>query len=577
MLLTLLRRHLGRYRRPIAVLLVLQLVGTIGSLYLPSLNGQIIDNGVAKGDTAYILHTGAWMLVVSLVQIAATIAATYFASRTASGTARDVRRSVFHQVGEFSAQEVSRFGAPTLISRSTNDVQQVQLVLYMGLAMMVSAPMMMIGGIIMAMREDVGLSWLVAVAVPVLAISVSLIIRKMIPNFRRMQAAVDSVNRVMREQITGVRVVRAFVREGHERERFGEVNTAYTGSAIAVGRLMALAFPIVMVVLNASTVAVLWFGAGRVDSGQMQIGALTAFMQYLLQILMSVMMATFMSMMIPRATVSAGRIIEVLQTEGSVHEADAPVPIAASGATVEFDGVEFSYPGAEAPVLHDLTFTARPGETTAIIGSTGSGKTTLVNLIPRLYDVTGGTIRLEGVDIREAALEDLWSHVGLVPQQPYLFTGTVASNLRYGNPEATDDDLWHALTIAQGADFVAEMPGGLDAEIAQGGTNVSGGQRQRLAIARALVRRPQVFLFDDSFSALDLTTDARLRRALRPETRDATVIVVAQRVSTIVDADQIIVLDDGGIVGIGRHAELLESCPTYLEIVESQQGAEEAA
>jgi ATP-binding cassette subfamily B protein len=577
MLLTLLRRHLGRYRRPIAVLLVLQLVGTIGSLYLPSLNGQIIDNGVAKGDTAYILHTGAWMLVVSLVQIAATIAATYFASRTASGTARDVRRSVFHQVGEFSAQEVSRFGAPTLISRSTNDVQQVQLVLYMGLAMMVSAPMMMIGGIIMAMREDVGLSWLVAVAVPVLAISVSLIIRKMIPNFRRMQAAVDSVNRVMREQITGVRVVRAFVREGHERERFGEVNTAYTGSAIAVGRLMALAFPIVMVVLNASTVAVLWFGAGRVDSGQMQIGALTAFMQYLLQILMSVMMATFMSMMIPRATVSAGRIIEVLQTEGSVHEADAPVPIAASGATVEFDGVEFSYPGAEAPVLHDLTFTARPGETTAIIGSTGSGKTTLVNLIPRLYDVTGGTIRLEGVDIREAALEDLWSHVGLVPQQPYLFTGTVASNLRYGNPEATDADLWHALTIAQGADFVAEMPGGLDAEIAQGGTNVSGGQRQRLAIARALVRRPQVFLFDDSFSALDLTTDVRLRRALRPETRDATVIVVAQRVSTIVDADQIIVLDDGGIVGIGRHAELLESCPTYLEIVESQQGAEEAA
>ncbi len=577
MLVALLRRHLGAYRSVIYPLLVLQLIGTIGSLYLPSLNGQIIDQGVAKGDTSYIVHTGAWMLGVSLLQIAATITATYLASRTSAGTARDLRRSVFHRVGEFSAQEVSRFGAPTLISRSTNDVQQVQLVLYMGLALMVSAPMMMIGGIFMALREDVGLSWLVAVAVPVLAISVSLIIRRMIPNFRRMQRAVDSVNRVMREQITGVRVVRAFVREDTERQRFGEVNSDYTGAAIAVGRLMALAFPIVMVVLNASTVAVLWFGAARIDSGEMQIGALTAFMSYLMQILMSVMMATFMSMMIPRATVSAGRIMEVLDTEGSVHEAATPVAIGAGGATVEFDHVEFAYPGAETAVLHDVTFTARPGETTAIIGSTGSGKTTLVGLIPRLYDVTGGSIRIEGIDIREAALEDLWAHVGLVPQQPYLFSGTVASNLRYGNPDATDADLWHALTVAQGAEFVAEMAGGLDATIAQGGTNVSGGQRQRLAIARALVRRPQIFLFDDSFSALDLSTDARLRRALVPETRGATIIVVAQRVSTIAEADQIVVLDDGAIVGVGRHHDLVETCPTYREIVESQQATEEAA
>ena len=577
MLPTLLRRHLGPYRGPISVLLVLQLLGTIGSLYLPSLNGQIIDNGVAKGDTGYILRTGLVMLGVSLLQIVATVGATFFASRTAAGAARDIRAGVFHRVGGFSAQELARFGAPTLISRSTNDVQQVQLVLYMGLALMVSAPMMMIGGIIMAMREDVGLSWLVAVAVPVLAISVSLIIRKMIPNFRRMQAAVDSVNRVMREQITGVRVVRAFVREGHEKERFGEVNTDYTGAAIAVGRLMALAFPVVMIVLNASTVAVMWFGGHRIQAGDMQIGSLIAFMSYLVQILISVMMATFMSMMIPRATVSAGRIVEVLDTEGSVVEATAPVPLPAAGATVEFDGVEFTYPGADAPVLHDVTFTASPGQTTAIIGSTGSGKTTLVNLIPRLYDVTGGSIRLDGADIRGASLEDLWAHVGLIPQQPYLFTGTVASNLRYGNPDATDDDLWHALTVAQAADFVRAMPGGLDSPISQGGTNVSGGQRQRLAIARALVRRPRIFLFDDSFSALDVATDARLRRALVPETREATLVVVAQRVSTIIDADQIIVLEDGAVVGIGRHDALVETCQTYREIVESQQGGEEAA
>jgi len=576
MLPTLLRRFLGPYRGPITVLLILQLAGTIASLTLPSLNGDIIDNGVAKGDTGYIVRTGGWMLAVSLVQIVATIAAAYLASRTAAGTARDVRRTLFHRVGAFSAQEVARFGAPTLISRTTNDVTQIQTVLYMALAFMVTAPIMMVGGIIMALREDVGLSWLVAVAVPVLGASVGLIIVRMIPGFRRMQAAVDGVNRVLREQITGVRVVRAFVREDQERERFEEVNTEYTGSALFVGRLFSLAFPIVMVVLNASTVAVLWFGGMRVDSGEMLPGALIAFMSYLMQILMSVMMATFMTMMIPRATVSAGRITEVLDTEATVVESAHPVAIAGEGAVVEFDRVEFTYPGADAPVLHDITFTARPGETTAIIGSTGSGKTTLVNLLPRLYDVTGGTIRLEGTDIRDLSLEDLWRHIGLVPQQPYLFSGTVASNLRYGDESATEQDLWHALQIAQGADFVAEMAGGLDASIAQGGTNVSGGQRQRLAIARALTRRPRVFLFDDSFSALDLSTDARLRRALRPETRDATVIVVAQRVSTIIDADQIIVLDDGGIVGIGRHDELLESCPTYKEIVESQS-AEEAA
>jgi len=576
-LIRIIRDYLRPYRGAMAVLVLLQLAGTIASLYLPSLNGRIIDLGVARGDTGYILRTGGWMLGVSLVQIAATIAATWLGARAAASLGRDLRADVFARVGDFSAQEVSRFGAPTLISRNTNDVTQVQTVVFMGAAMMVSAPIMMVGGIIMALREDVGLSWLVAVAVPLLALSVALVIRRMIPQFRLMQESVDWVNRVLREQITGIRVVRAFVREDHERARFGEANTQYTGTALAVGRLMALVFPIVMLIFNASTVAVLWFGAHRVEAGQMQVGELTAFMSYLMQILMSVMMATFMSMMIPRATVSAGRIAEVLDTSSTVVAPAAPISLPSHGAGVELVDVEFTYPGADVPVLQGVSLSAEPGRTTAIIGSTGAGKSTLLSLIPRLYDVTAGSVRIGGVDVREAALEDVWARIGLVPQKPYLFTGTVASNLRYGDATATDEQLWEALRIAQAEDFVRAMPDGLESPIAQGGTNVSGGQRQRLAIARALVAQPEVFLFDDSFSALDLATDARLRSALRPVTRHTTVIVVAQRVSTIVDADRIVVLDEGRVVGAGRHDELLATCPTYVEIVESQRSAEETA
>ncbi len=577
MLIRLIRAHLGPYRGAVAAILVLQLVGTLTNLYLPSLNGQIIDEGVVPGDTGYILRTGALMLAVSVVNILATIGVARNASATSAGVARDVRREVFDRVGAFSAQEVSRFGAPTLISRNTNDVQQVQLVLNMGLMFMVSIPIMMVGGIVMALREDVGLSWLVAVAVPLLGVIVGSIVVRMLPWFRRMQETIDVVNRILREQITGIRVVRAFVRERHEEARFDEANQTYTGTALAVGRLFSTIFPLVMLVFNGASVAVLWFGAHRVDAGEMQVGALTAFMTYLVQILMSVMFGTMMSMMIPRAAVSSGRITEVLDTESSVHDTTSPSRLEAGPTPVEFHSVDFAYPGADQPVLCGVSFVAQPGETTAIIGSTGSGKSTLVGLVPRLYDVTGGSITLAGRDIREVSLEELWSRLGLVPQKPFLFSGTVASNLRYGDPDATDDELWEALRVAQAEDFVRAMPAGLEAPISQGGTNVSGGQRQRLAIARALIRRPSVYLFDDSFSALDLTTDARLRRALRPWTRDAVVLVVAQRVSTILDADRIIVLEDGRVVGQGRHDELLETCETYQEIVASQAVAEEEA
>jgi ATP-binding cassette, subfamily B, multidrug efflux pump len=576
MLVRLLRDHLRPYRTLVGVLLVLQLVSTLASLYLPTLNGRIIDEGVAVGDTGQIVRLGAVMLVVSLVQISVTIAATYLASRTAASVGRDVRASVFDRVATFSAQEVNKFGPPTLISRSTNDVTQVQTVTFMGLAMMVTVPIMMVGGVVMALREDVGLSWLMAVAVPLLAVCVGLIIRRMLPQFVLMQKSVDWVNRVLREQITGVRVVRAFVREDHERDRFEAANTQYTGAALAVGRLMALVFPVVMLIFNASTIAVLWFGAHRIDAGQMEVGSLVAFMAYLLFVLMSVMMATFMSTMIPRAAVSAGRIGEVLGTSSTVVPPTAPAPVPDRDVAVSMEGVSFTYPGADAPVLHDLSFTALPGRTTAVVGSTGAGKTTLLSLVPRLYDATAGTVRMGGVDVRDAALEEVWGAVGLIPQRPYLFTGTVASNLRYGDPHATDEDLWEALRIAQAEDFVRAMPDGLDAPIAQGGSNVSGGQRQRLAIARAIVARPAVYLFDDAFSALDLATDARLRAALRPVTRGATVIVVAQRVSTVIGADQILVLDKGRLVGAGTHEELLADCPTYQEIVDSQLAAEVA-
>ncbi|SDU80312.1 ABC transporter ATP-binding protein [Jiangella alkaliphila] len=577
MLITLLRTYLRPYRRWLAAVVVLQFIGTLASLYLPSLNADIIDNGIARGDTGYIMRTGGWMLAATLLQIACTVGAVYFGAKTAMAFGRDVRAAVFHRVGEFSAREVGRFGAPSLITRNTNDVQQVQMLVLMSCTLLVTAPITATGGLIMALREDVDLAWLLLVCVPALVIGIALIVRRMVPGFRLMQVRIDAVNRVMREQITGIRVVRAFVRERWERSRFAVANTALTETALYVGRLMALMFPWVMFVLNVSSVAVLWFGASRIDDGQLQIGSLTAFLTYLIQILMAVMMATFMLVMIPRATVCAERIGEVLGTDSSVVPPAEPVTTLPSRVSLELRGAGFAYPGAESPVLRDVSFTVEPGTTTAVVGSTGSGKTTLVSLVPRLIDVTAGQVLAGGVDVRRLDPEALRERIGLVPQKAYLFSGTVASNLRYGKPDATDDELWDALRVAQAADFVEEMPEGLDAPIAQGGTNVSGGQRQRLAIARALVRKPGIYLFDDSFSALDLATDARLRAALRPHITDAAVVIVAQRISTIIDADQIVVLDDGAVVGLGTHAELMETSPTYTEIVESQLTAEEAA
>ena len=574
MLLRILRRYLQPYQRWITAIVVLQLVGTIASLYLPSLNADIIDNGVVLGDTAYILRTGGWMLAVSLIQIACTITAVYFGARTAMAFGRDLRSAIFRRVGSFSSREVGHFGAPSLITRNTNDVQQVQMLAMMGFTMMIAAPIMMVGGVIMALRENVGLSWLVAAAVPVLVAVVGVIISRMVPGFRLMQKRLDMINQVLREQISGIRVIRAFVREPFETTRFGTANRELTDVTITVGRWMAAVFPSVMLILNVSSVAVLWFGGLRVDAGVMEIGSLTAFLAYLIQILMAVMMSTIMLVMVPRAAVSADRIGEVLDTESSVVPPEHGVTRVASRGELEFRNVGFTYAGAAHPVLFDLTFSARPGQITAIVGSTGAGKSTLLNLIPRLFDTTEGVIEVDGVDVRQFDPEALWAKIGLVPQRAYLFSGTVASNLRYGKPDATEDEMWEALEIAQAADFVAAMPEGLDAPISQGGTNVSGGQRQRLAIARALIRRPEVYLFDDSFSALDVATDARLRRALRPVTADATVLIVAQRVFTITEADQIVVLEDGAIVGIGTHEELVETCPTYLEIVESQLKAE---
>jgi len=570
LLIQLLRRHLRPYSKPLLLVVAFQLVGTMASLYLPSLNADIIDKGIALGDTGYILRTGGWMLGVTVVQMFCTICAVFFGARTAMSFGRDLRAAIFHRVGSFSAREVNHFGAPSLITRTTNDTQQVQMLVLLSCTMLVAAPIMAVGGVIMALREDIGLSWLMLVCVPVLAIAVSLIVRRMIPTFRSMQTRIDTVNRVLREQITGVRVVRAFVREPYETERFGAANADLTQTALRAGRLMALIFPIVMLVMNVSSVGVLWFGAARVDSGQIEIGALTAFLNYLIQILMSVMMATFMLMMVPRASVSAERISEVLDTDSTVVPPTAPVTAVGSRADLELRDVTFQYPGAAAPVLRNIDLTARAGKTTAIIGSTGAGKTTLISMVPRLFDATSGAVLVDGVDVRELDPDLLWSKIGLVPQRPYLFSGTVASNLRYGNPDASDEQLWEALEIAQARDFVEEMPERLDAPIAQGGTNVSGGQRQRLAIARALIRQPEIYLFDDSFSALDLGTDARLRAALKPVTADAAVVVVAQRVSTIIEADEIIVLDDGAIVGRGRHEDLVQTCPTYAEIVESQ-------
>jgi len=577
MLIRLLRAFLAPYRTQLAGVVVLQLISVIAMLYLPSLNADIIDNGVTKGDIGYIWTTGLWMLLVSGVQIVASASSVYLGAQAAMGAGREMRAALLHRVGTFSAREVGIFGAPSLITRNTNDVQQVQLLVVMSVTILVMAPIMCIGGIVMALRQDLGLSWILLVAVPLLGLTMALIISRMVPGFRLVQERIDAVNRVLREQITGIRVVRAFVRERYESRRFGVANDELTSASLFVGRLAALMFPAVMLISNVTTVAVIWFGGHAIDSGSMQIGSLTALLSYIMQILMAVMMASFLAMIAPRAAVSAERIAEVLETDSSVVPPAQPQAFVTDPGTVELAAAEFAFPGAAEPVLRDISFTVSPGQTTAVVGSTGAGKTTLINLIPRLIDVTSGVVRVGGTDVRQVDMELLRSQIGLVPQKAYLFSGTIAENLRYGDPEATDEQLWHALEIAQAADFVRDMPEGLQTPVAQGGTTVSGGQRQRLAIARALVKKPKIYLFDDCFSALDVATDARVRDALRPETRESAVITVAQRVSTIRDADQIVVLEDGAMVGLGTHEQLLRECEEYREIVESQFSPEEAA
>ncbi|MFC9289687.1 ABC transporter ATP-binding protein [Streptomyces sp. NPDC057052] len=577
MLIRLLRTYLRPYKKPIVLLVLLQFLQTCATLYLPTLNADIIDDGVVNGDTGYILSYGALMIGVSLVQVLCNIGAVYYGARTASALGRDMRAAVFDRVQSFSARELGQFGAPSLITRTTNDVQQIQMLALMTFTLMVSAPIMCVGGIVMALGLDVPLSAILVAVVPVLGICVTLIVRRLRPLFRAMQTRLDAVNRVLREQITGNRVIRAFVRDGYEEQRFRKANADLTDMSMKAGNLLALMFPVVMTTVNLSSIAVVWFGAHRIDSGGMQIGDLTAFLAYLMQIVMSVMMATFMFMMVPRAEVCAERVQEVLDTESSVVLPKAPVRELRRHGHLEIRGAGFGYPGAEEPVLKGVDLVARPGETTAVIGSTGSGKSTLLGLVPRLFDATDGQVLVDGVEVADLDAALLARTVGLVPQKPYLFAGTVSTNLRYGNPDATDEELWHALEVAQAAEFVRALEGGLDAPVAQGGTNVSGGQRQRLAIARTLVQRPEIYLFDDSFSALDYATDAALRAALGRETAEATVVIVAQRVATIRDADRIVVLDEGRVVGEGTHRELMADNETYREIVLSQLTEAEAA
>ncbi|MFE9969322.1 ABC transporter ATP-binding protein [Streptomyces hirsutus] len=577
MLIRLLRTHLRPYKRPIVLLVLLQFLQTCATLYLPTLNADIIDDGVVKGDTGYILSYGALMIGISLAQVVCNVGAVYYGARTAAAVGRDVRGAVFGRVQSFSAREVGHFGAPSLITRTTNDVQQIQMLALMTFTLMVSAPIMCLGGIVLALGLDVPLSGVLVAVVPVLGVSVTLIVRRLRPLFRSMQERLDTVNRVLREQITGNRVIRAFVRDAYEQRRFGKANAELTDVALGTGNLLALMFPVVMTVVNLSSIAVVWFGAHRIDSGGMQIGDLTAFLAYLMQIVMSVMMATFMFMMVPRAEVCAERVQEVLDTSSSVVPPVAPVTELPRHGHLEIRGGGFRFPGAEEPVLKSVDLVARPGEVTAVIGSTGSGKSTLLGLVPRLFDATEGEVLVDGVPVADLDPALLARTVGMVPQKPYLFAGTVATNLRYGHPDATDDALWHALEVAQAREFVERLEGGLDAPIAQGGTNVSGGQRQRLAIARTLVQRPEIYLFDDSFSALDYATDAALRGALAEETAEATVVIVAQRVATIRDADRIVVLDEGRVAGTGRHHELMADNETYREIVLSQLTEAEAA
>ena len=575
MLKRLLSSVLAKYRGLLWIVIGLQAVQAVAGLYLPTLNSDIINNGVVENDIGYIWRMGGVMLLVTLAQVVFSVTAVYFGSKVAMGFGRDTRRQLFHQVNAFSTREVAVFGAPSLITRITNDVQQVQMLVLMTCTLILGAPFTAIGGVFMAMHQDLGLSRILMVSIPILAVLLSLIISSMVPTFRKMQERIDRINEILREQLTGIRVVRAFVREPEEAQRFSVANDAVTQTALRGGRLQALMFPTATLVVNLSSVAVVWFGADRIAEGTMKPGAMIAFLTYLTQILMSVMMTTWMAALIPRAAVSAERIMEVLETPSSIVIADNPVTELSQTAVLQFDHVSFQYPGAEQPVLHDVSFTVRAGETLAIIGSTGSGKTTLMNLIPRLVDATEGVVSLDGVDVRDLAPEALWSRVGIVPQKPYLFSGTVASNLGYGRENATEEEMWEALRIAQAEDFVRAMPEGLNATIAQGGSNVSGGQRQRLAIARALIRRPEIYLFDDSFSALDLATDARLRAALTPYVQQAVVVVVAQRVSTIRHATKIMVLEDGDCVGFGTHDELLDTCETYQEIVSSQANAQE--
>jgi len=573
----LLRSHLRPYKSVLILIVVLQAVQTTAALALPTINARIIDNGVLPGDTHYIYTWGAIMLAFAIVQVVFAIAAVYFGGKVAMSFGRDLRGNLFHQVTDFSAREVGLFGAPSLITRITNDVQQVQMLVVMACTMAIAAPITMVVGVILAVRQDVSLSIILVFALPIAAIVLGAIVAKMVPAFRLMQERIDQINRVLREQVTGIRVVRAFVREPQEKKRFADANQDLTDVSLRAGRLMAAMFPTVNFLINISSVAVLWLGARYVNSGEIEVGTLVAYLTYLVQILMSVVMATFMVSMIPRASVSADRIIEVLDTPPSVVGAEHPVAALANPGSLQFERVGFSYPGAEHAVLSDVSFATSPGQTTAIIGSTGAGKTTLVNLILRLFDSTEGTVSIGGVDIRQLDPDVLWSTIGYVPQRPYLFSGTVASNLKFGKPDATEEEMWTALEVAQAKDFVQAMPGGLDARIEQGGTNVSGGQRQRLSIARALIRRPDIYVFDDSFSALDLTTDARLRAALVPYTRDAAVVIVAQRVSTIANADDILVLEDGAVIGRGTHDELIRDNPTYAEIVQSQIGEKSAA
>ena len=568
----LLKSHLGPYRRVLVVVVVLQAIQTTASLMLPAINALLIDNGVLQGDNDYILTMGGVMLGFTLVQIVFAVGAVWYAAQAAMGFGRDVRRDLFHSVTGFSAREVGQFGAPSLITRTTNDVQQIQMLVVMAVTMMVTAPLNLVIGIFFAVREDRGLSMILLFAIPGAVLALGSIVYRMVPSFQAMQLRIDRVNLVLREQITGMRVVRAFVREPQESARFSQANDELTATALRAGRLMAATFPTVMLIINISSVSVIWIGGNRIGAGEMEIGAMVAYLTYLMQILFAVVMVTFMVSMIPRAAVAAERVVEVLDTESTVRQPERPFTEVTERGTLEFRDVGFAYPGADRPVLCNLSFRVEAGTTTAIIGSTGAGKTTLVDLVSRLADATEGSVLVDGVDVRDLDLDLLWSKVGYVPQKPFLFSGTVASNLKYGRPEATDGELWEALEIAQASGFVQAMPDGVESPIAQGGTNVSGGQRQRLCIARALVVKPEIYVFDDSFSALDLATDARLRAALKPHTAEAAVLVVAQRVSTIVDADQILVLEDGQIIGRGTHAELLETCPTYTEIVESQIG-----